>query len=82
MPSTEFTNQPTHHVAQRRSLMYVGATVALLAALIATPTDAMARPDPGKPVMDSQACGPSIDPRSVPVTKLGNHLVRCDYLVR
>ena len=43
---------------------------------------AFAGPDPGPSIPAVAACSASINPLSVPVARIGNHLVRCDYLVR
>jgi hypothetical protein len=65
----------------QRSLVVLGASIALLAGLSVSAASAEARPDAGEPVA-SRVCGPFDDPRTFPVERLGNHLVRCDYLVR
>jgi hypothetical protein len=62
------------------SLVTAGAATAILVGLNAAP--ASARPDPGSPVVSVSACHPDTDPRTIPVRRVGNHLARCDYLVR
>jgi hypothetical protein len=64
----------------RRNAIAVTAALGVLVALPDSP--ASARPDPGSWSASVLACGPFTDPRTVPVRAIGNHLARCDYLVR
>jgi hypothetical protein len=65
----------------RKAVVVFSATIAVLVGLGVTAAPALARPDPGKPVV-SRVCDPFTDPRTFPVERLGIHWVRCDYLVR
>ena len=65
----------------KKAVVVFGATIAVLVGLGLTAAPAQARPDGGEPVA-ARVCGPFTDPRTIPVERLGNHLVRCDYLVR
>ena len=63
-----------------RSAVTAAAAMSILVGLSTSP--ASARPDPGSWSASVSACDPFMDPRTVPVRAVGNHLARCDYLVR
>jgi hypothetical protein len=68
-------------VAAKKAAILLGATVVVLVGLGMSAAAAQARPDAGESVA-ARVCGPFDDARTFPVARVGNHLVRCDYLVR
>jgi hypothetical protein len=81
MSSTVATHQPIRPPLTRY-VAIAAATVAVLVGVNVNPAQAEPRPDPGLSVPAGLKCGPFTDPRTIPVEHIGNHLVRCDYLVR
>jgi hypothetical protein len=66
----------------QRTLVVLGTTIALLVGWNLTAGLAEPRPDPGLSVVAGLKCGPFTPPLTISVERVGNHLVRCDYLVR
>jgi hypothetical protein len=75
-----FSSAKAPAVTVKKAVVLLVTTVAVLVGLGMTAAPAQARPDAGGSV--ARVCGPFDDARTYPVERLGNHLVRCDYLVR